>query len=226
MTDKKTPTAAVEDFLKVAYTLQESLPNAQERVSTNALSDALGISAPSVTEMARRLHEDGYIDYMKYQGVRLTPEGVALALQVLRRHRLIELFLVQELGYPLHEVHEEAEKIEHAVSETFIHAIWVKLNKPAFDPHGDPIPNEDGQMLCPILHALTVVPLHQPSRVARFVTNDNAKLQYVLARGFKLQMPITVLAREPYEGMVTVELPHGTLNVGHGLAESILVEVL
>ena len=114
--DIRKPGKSVENFLKTVFALQQT----QERVSTNALADALEITAPSVTDMARRLMDAGAVDYVKYKGVRLTDMGEDIALKMLRRHRLIELYLVQELGYELHEVHEEAEVLEHAVSDQFV----------------------------------------------------------------------------------------------------------
>ena len=133
---------SVEDFLKAVYNLQGE----RDRVSTNALADALNISAPAVTDMAQRLVEEGTVDYLKYRGVRLTDQGERVALQMLRRHRLIETYLVQDLGYQLHEIHDEAEALEHSVSDRFVEAIARKLGEPSYDPHGDPIPNLDGIM--------------------------------------------------------------------------------
>ncbi len=227
MTDKKNTSEAVEDFLKAVYVLEQALSTQEGRVSTNALRDVLSISAPSVTDMAQRLHDEGYIDYVRYQGVRLTPSGERLALNVLRRHRLIELYLVQELGYALHEVHEEAEKIEHAVSEAFIEAISHKLGHPTLDPHGDPIPNQEGVMMsAPALLPLAEAPLQALSRVSRFVTSDPQLLQHAQDKGFKLQKMVCILSREPFEGPLTIRLSDEVLTVGHTLAQSILVEVL
>ncbi|MEO0564594.1 MAG: metal-dependent transcriptional regulator, partial [Chloroflexota bacterium] len=132
-----------ENFIKAVYTLSQQA----ERVSTNALAEALGVKAPSVTDMARRMEGTGLIDYQKYKGVALTPEGLEVALKILRRHRLIELYLMEELGYALHEVHDEAEVLEHHVSDRFIAAIAHKLGDPDVDPHGDPIPGVDGVMV-------------------------------------------------------------------------------
>ncbi|MBC7813828.1 MAG: metal-dependent transcriptional regulator, partial [Burkholderiales bacterium] len=137
-TSTLTQSKSVDDFLKAIYVLQQQM----ERVSTNALADVLTISAPSVTDMAQRLVAAGLVDYQKYRGVVLTDAGMEIALKIIRRHRLIELYLVEELGYLLPEVHEEAERLEHAVSERFIEAVATKLGKPAVDPHGDPIPDE------------------------------------------------------------------------------------
>lgn len=127
---------SVQDFLKAVYMLQQQM----ERVSTNALAEMLAISPPSVTDMAHRLMLVGLVDYEKYHGVRLTEKGEREALRVIRRHRLIELYLVTDLGYALHEVHDEAEQLEHAVSDRFIAALVEKLNHPILDPHGEVIP--------------------------------------------------------------------------------------
>lgn len=142
---------SVQNFLKSVYALQQEM----DRVSTNALADVLGISAPSVTDMAQRLEEAGLLDYQKYRGVVLTDKGQQAALQIIRRHRLIELYLVERLGYALHEVHDEAENLEHAVSDRFVEAIAARLGHPDLDPHGDPIPAQDGTITHRNLIALT-----------------------------------------------------------------------
>lgn len=225
MNDKKnTATEAVEDFIKTVYVLQQALPDHEDRVATNALREALNISAPSVTEMAQRLVVDELVDYERYRGVRLTKRGVTLALSVLRRHRLIELYLVQELGYPLHAVHEEAEKIEHAVSDYFVEAIAKKLGHPTVDPHGDPIPSEDGVMASPHVRPLAELPTNSLARVSRFIAQDPALLQYALDKGFKLNGVVCVIAREPFRGSLTVTIANLPVMISYPVAESILVE--
>ncbi len=210
-----------EDFLKTVYILQQ----ADERVSTNKLCSALSISAPSVTDMAQRLVEDGLIDYQKYKGVRLTAAGEAIALKMLRRHRLLELYLVQELGYPLPEVHDEAEKLEHAVSDRFIEAVAQKLGHPSFDPHGDPIPSREGVMLAPDLMPLTELPLAISASVSRFTASDDALLAFILEKGFQLRRVLCVLSREPFEGPLTVQFDDQEIvTVGHQVANAIQVE--
>jgi len=215
-----------EDFLKAVYTLQQTLPEGENaRVSTNALTQVLSITAPSVTDMAQRLTREGYIDYVKYRGVRLTDSGRKLALKVIRRHRLIELYLVQELGYALHEVHDEAERLEHAVSDRFVQAIALRLGHPQFDPHGDPIPDADGTIPRRDLFSLAELPLATPARVSRFIARDPDMLQHALDRGFELDTPLEVTARDPFQGPLTVRLGNANLIViGHHVAESILVE--
>jgi DtxR family Mn-dependent transcriptional regulator len=218
---------SVQDFIKAVYALQQKLPPDEEKgVSTNALKDVLDITAPSVTDMAKRLAESGFIDYVKYQGVRLTEKGMAMALTLIRRHRLIELYLVQELNYALHEVHDEADKLEHAVSDRFIAAIDTKLGNPEFDPHGDPIPTEDGMITRRELCPLSELPLDTPARVSRLISHDSNMLQHTLDRGFALHTEVQVTARDPFEGPLTVKLGEQQTVIGHQVAESILVEVV
>lgn len=226
MTDQaKTQSRAVEDFLKAVYALQQNLPD-EERVSTNALKDVLKISAPSVTDMAQRLVEADLIDYEKYYGVRLTGEGRAIALKIIRRHRLIELYLVKELGYELHEVHKDAEDLEHAVSERFIAAIAAKLNNPEFDPHGDPIPAADGTMTQRNLLPLSELALNTPARVCQFVADTPEMLQHTLDKGFGLSQQVEVLARDPFEGPLMVKANDSQTIIGYHVARAILVEVI
>ena len=228
------PSESVEDFVKAIYTLQQGM--AQQgavaendgilRVSTNALKDALKISAPSVTDMAQRLMENGLVDYRKYQGVGLTEEGNILALKLIRRHRLIELYLVRELAYELHEVHAEAEQLEHAVSDRFIEAIDTKLGNPEFDPHGDPIPDVHGAMIQLELHPLSELAIGTPARVSRLISSDAEMLQHSLDRGFKLDVPVVVLSRDPFNGPITVKLDDKETVIGYTVAEAILVQLV
>lgn len=214
---------SVENFLKAIYALQQNVEPG-ERVSTNALAELLAISAPSVTDMARRVESGGLIDYQKYRGIRLTQTGEEIALQILRRHRLIELYLVQELGYALHEVHGEAEKLEHAVSDRFVEALARKLDNPTLDPHGDPIPAVDGTIIRRNLQPLSELSLHTPATICQFISENNAMLQHILERGFQLEGQVEVLFRDPFDGPLTIRLDGGERVVGHQVATSILVE--
>lgn len=216
------PQRAVENFLKAVYKLQPE----QERVSTNALTEELSITAPSVTDMAKRLEREGFIDYERYKGVRLTPSGEQIALRTIRRHRLIELYLLQELHYALHEVHDEAEELEHVVSERFVAAIAERLGHPTFDPHGDPIPTADGEIATRNLQPLSELPLATPAKVARLVSINNDMLQHTLDKGFKLEEQVEVTSRDPFEGPLTVRLAAGDTVIGYVVAETILVEVV
>jgi DtxR family Mn-dependent transcriptional regulator len=229
----KETSESVENFVKAIYTLQQEM--AQQgavpedgilRVSTNALKDALAKTAPSITDMAQRLMESGLVDYRKYQGVGLTEEGTILALKLIRRHRLIELYLVKELAYELHEVHAEAEKLEHAVSDRFIEALNTKLGEPELDPHGDPIPNVHGAMIERELHPLSDLEIGTPAKVSRLISSDTDMLQHSLDRGFKLDAPVIVLARDPFNGPITVKIDGKDTVIGYTVAEAILVQLL
>lgn len=211
---------SVEDFLKAVYTLQQQ----SERVSTNTLRDALNITAPSVTDMAQRLVAAGLVDYQKYRGVILTPAGREVALKIVRRHRLIELYLVRELGYELHEVHDEAERLEHAVSDHFVDALALKLDHPELDPHGDPIPSAEGVVTERDLTRLSAWPEGRAGIVARLTTDNPDMLRHILERGFRLNAPVEVLARDPFDGPLTIRLDGEERVVGHAVADTVLVE--
>ena len=212
---------SVEDFLKAIFHLQRQ----NDRVSTTALADALNISAPAVTVMAQRLVDDGTVDYVKYRGVRLTDAGKRVALKMLRRHRLIEAYLVEDLGYQLHEVHDEAEALEHTVSDRFVEAIARKLGNPPYDPHGDPIPNRDGLMPQRDLQPLSQLSTRLPARIRRFIMDDPLMLQETQKRGLVLGVALEVLARDEFDGPLEVRLQPGSQQiVGFKMASQILVE--
>ena len=212
---------SVEDFLKAVYRLQRE----SDRVSTSALAVALDISAPAVTDMAQRLMEDGRVDYLKYRGVRLTAEGERVALKMLRRHRLIEAYLVQDLGYQLHEVHDEAEALEHTVSDRFVEAISRKLNNPRYDPHGDPIPDLKGVMPVRELQPLSQLALKTPARIRRLVMDDSAMLRDTQVRGLEIGRTLEVVARDEFDGPIQVVVePRNAQTIGFKMASFILVE--
>ncbi len=219
MTEHSTQSKSVEDFLKAVFTLQQQ----EERVSTNTLRDALNITAPSVTDMAQRLVAAGLVDYQKYRGVVLTDAGREIALRVIRRHRLIELYLMRELGYELREVHGEAERLEHAVSDHFVAAIARKLGNPQLDPHGDPIPTAEGVIAEQDLMPLTDVAPGVKATIARLKTNDPEMIQHMLDRGFKLNAHVEVVERDPFKGPITINVDGKRRVIGHHVAENVLV---
>jgi DtxR family Mn-dependent transcriptional regulator len=214
---------SVQNFLKSVYALQQSMA----RVSTNAMADLRGISAPSVTDMAQRLEEAGLIDYQKYRGMGLTDAGERAALVIIRRHRLIELYLVEELSYDLHEVHDEADRLEHAVSDRFIEAIADKLDHPLLDPHGAPIPSAEGVIARRELLPLTEWPEQVTGRVGRITAPTQEMLQYIIDRGFRLGALLHVVGRDPFDGPLRVRLADESDAehvIGFSVAEFILVE--
>ncbi len=223
MTLNHQPSEKVENFLKAVYALQQQAGEGV-RVSTNTLSEVLNITAPSVTDMAQRLVTAGLIDYRKYHGVLLTPDGEAIALRVVRRHRLIESYLVNELGYALDQVHDEAERLEHAVSDHFVEAIAVKLGNPIFDPHGDPIPTAQGTVIVREQIPLSELPEGVRAAISQLKTAGQAMLTFIIERGFKLGAEVQVIARDPFDGPVTVELDGERCVIGSNITECIFVE--
>ena len=215
-----TRSESAQNFLKAMFALQQG----DLRVTTNTLAETLNMKAPSITDMAQRLTEAGLLDYQKYQGMTLTEAGRALALKIIRRHRLIELYLVNELGYALHEVHDEAENLEHAVSDRFVEALAARLDDPATDPHGDPIPTASGDIEQRELDRLTDWPIRQIAVVARIKSGNQAMLQYILDRGFYLEARVQVLDREPFDGPITTQVNGATHVIGHQVADCIFVE--
>lgn len=215
-----TQSKSVQDFLKAVYSLQQGA----ERVSTNALAEGLAVQAPSITDMAQRLVSAGLIDYERYKGVRLTLLGETIALKVIRRHRLIELYLVRELNYALKEVHEEAESLEHAVSDRFVEALANKLGDPAVDPHGDPIPSADGTISERKLSPLNEWPLNTPACVSRIKAENPAMVEHLMERGFNLNTAVTIVSRDPFEGPLTVHLNDQERIIGYHAAACVLVE--
>ncbi len=211
---------SVDDFLKKVFMLQQEA----ERVATNDLAHALNISAASVTDMAQRLRDAKLIDYRKYYGVRLTTRGEEIALRVLRRHRLIELFLVQRLGYAMHEVHDEAERLEHAVSDRFIEALASIMGQPQLDPHGDPIPSVDGQIQTWELQRLCDLPLSQPAIIRGLSSTDASELEQQKKLGFLLGTQVLNESATDREGLLSVHV-NGTLTfISRDSAATILVE--
>lgn len=223
MTFNHQPSEKVENFLKAVYALQQQAGEGI-RVSTNTLSEVLNITAPSVTDMAQRLVTAGLIDYRKYHGVLLTADGEAIALRVLRRHRLLETYLVTELGYALAQVHDEAERLEHAVSDHFIEAIAFKLGNPIFDPHGDPIPTAQGTVIVREQIPLSELPEGVRAAISQLKAAGQSMLTFIIERGFKLGAEVEVIARDPFDGPVTVELDGERRVIGSNITECIFVE--
>ncbi|MBN1287568.1 MAG: metal-dependent transcriptional regulator [Anaerolineae bacterium] len=220
---------SAQNFLKAVYHLQQDLASHEpkpRRVSTSALAEVLHISAPSVTDMAQRLGKAGLVDYRRHKGTLLTPLGKQEAIKIIRRHRLIESYLVEELGYEPYEVHEEAERMEHTASDRFVEAIAHKLGDPDFDPHGDPIPSADGSIQRRDLKPLADIPLNTPATVARYGTNEAALLRHILERGFDLETHVQVVAHDPLDGPVRVLIGREECIIGHKIAKLILVELL
>src|SRR6266851_5897773 len=161
------PSSTVENYLKAIHLGQSALPAGERLVPMGQVAAALGVTPGTATTMVKALGESGLAEYEPYSGVRLTRAGEKLAGLVLRRHRLVELFLVQVMGMSWADVHDEAEKLEHVVSERLIERIDEMLGRPTHDPHGDPIPNQDGAISTKHLESLLTCPLSTPLKVTR-----------------------------------------------------------
>src|SRR5687768_8389324 len=173
------PSSTVENYLKAIYHGQSSLAVAERLVPMGQVAAALGVTPGTATTMVKALAESGLAEYEPYSGVRLSAAGEKLAGLVLRRHRLVELFLVQVMGMSWAEVHEEAEQLEHVVSERLIERIDEMLGRPTHDPHGDPIPTAEGQMPSVQLESLMTCPLRTPLKVTRIADQDPSFLHFV-----------------------------------------------
>jgi DtxR family Mn-dependent transcriptional regulator len=192
-----------QDYLKVIWTAQEwSL----EKVSTKMLAERIGVSASTASESIRKLADQGLVDHEKYGAVTLTDAGRSAALAMVRRHRLMETFLVRELGYSWDEVHDEAEVLEHAVSDRMLDRIDAKLGFPTRDPHGDPIPAADGRVPTPDARQLSVCRDGDTGTVARISDSDPEMLRYFDSVGISLDSRLKVLARRDFAGMISVAI--------------------
>src|SRR5215211_845729 len=168
-------TRSVEDYLKAIYQLSPE----GRAASTSEIAHLLALSAPSVTGMVKRLSEQGLLEHVPYRGVQLTPEGRRAALRMVRRHRLIEAYLVAFLGYSWDTVHEEAERLEHAVSDTMAERMAAALGHPSVDPHGDPIPDADGSIHELACTPLSDIPVGETVEIRRVAESAPERLRYL-----------------------------------------------
>jgi DtxR family Mn-dependent transcriptional regulator len=219
------PSRAVEDYVKAIYMLDER----GVAVTTSALAGQLKVTAPSVSAMLSRLGSSDLVSHLPYGEIALTPSGLRLAMRVIRRRRLIELYLVQCLSYGWDEVESEAEVLEHAVSELFVERMSSALGDPRVDPHGDPIPTRDGQIQLSQSHLLATLEPGATGTLVRVWNGDPDVLRYLDRCGIELGDRIAVLEREPFGGSLVVrvgELEDGRVHgFGHRLAEVLSIEL-
>jgi DtxR family transcriptional regulator, Mn-dependent transcriptional regulator len=219
------PSSTVENYLKAIYQGQSHLSAGTRLVPMGHVASALGITPGTATTMVKTLAESGLVEYEPYSGVRLTPAGETLAALVLRRHRLVELFLVQVMGMSWAEVHDEAEQLEHVVSERLIERIDEMLGRPTHDPHGDPIPAADGTLESRVLDSLLTCPVDTPLRVTRIADQDAAFLRFIEDHDLKPGQPIRVESRDAAADAVTLRDGRGaSLVIGARAASKLLVE--
>jgi DtxR family Mn-dependent transcriptional regulator len=211
----------IENYVKAIY--QACARQGNGPAATGQLASALGVSPGTVTSMLKTLSESELAEYTPYEGVRLTDSGRALALRVLRRHRLIELFLVQTLKLSWDEVHEEAEHMEHAVSDRLIDRIDQFLGFPTTDPHGDPIPKADGTVASGSDRNLAEWSVGVPFRLVRVLEQTPEFLRYLSEIGLPLGTEGVVRVNRPEAGVVTVSLDQVDATLSRQVAEKLLV---
>ena len=220
------PSSTVENYLKAIYQGQSALPGGARLVPMGQVAAALGVTPGTATTMVKALAESGLAEYEPYSGVRLAPAGEKLAGLVLRRHRLVELFLVQVMGMSWAEVHDEAEQLEHVVSERLIERIDDMLGHPTHDPHGDPIPTPEGAITSKHLDSLLTCPVGAPLRVTRIADQDPAFLRFIESNNLKPGQQIEVESRDTAADSVRLRRNDHRLTIGTGAASKLLVEVV
>src|SRR3954470_12509106 len=198
------PSSTVENYLKAIYQGQSALTRDEHLVPMGSIAAALGVTPGTATTMMKALSESGLAEYEPYSGVRLTSAGERLAGLVLRRHRLVELFLVQVMGVSGAEVHDEAEQLEHVVSERLIDRIDDMLGRPTHDPHGDPIPTAEGAIPARHLDSLLTCPINTPLKVTRIADQDPSFLRFIEKNDLKPGQPIEVETRDAAADSVQV----------------------
>lgn len=211
-------TPSSEDYLKAIYRLSSG----EDPVSTTGLALRLALTPASVSGMVKRLSEQGLVEHSPYRGVRLTTDGRRIALRMLRRHRLIESYLVAFLGYTWDTVHDEAERLEHAVSDGLVERMAAALGNPRFDPHGDPIPDADGQIVDFIHIPLSDVRTGETVTIRRADTGDAGRLRYLASAGLVPGTPVKVVDAQPFQGPMKLDLAGAERIVGHELAALLL----
>jgi len=220
------PSSTVENYLKAIYQGQSALPRDERLVPMGHVASALGVTPGTATTMVKALAESGLAEYEPYSGVRLTGAGEKLAGLVLRRHRLVELFLVKVMGMSWAEVHDEAEQLEHVVSERLIERIDEMLGRPTHDPHGDPIPNPEGAITTRHLDSLLTCPIGTALRVTRIADQDPEFLRFIENNDLKPGQPIEVESRDAAADSVMLRgKDHRRITIGARAASKLLVEL-
>lgn len=193
---------STEDYLKVIYLLQEQGGPAQ----TSAIAERLDVAPPSVTGMVKRLSEAGLVEHVPYRGVQLTTKGRRAALKMVRRHRIVETYLTSKLGYDWDSVHEEAERLEHAVSDELIERMAMALGYPMYDPHGAPIPSREGEIEAPAYTTLAEIPVGTVAELRQVSDEDSEMLRYLGSLGLRPGASFEVVRRQPFHGPVTIRM--------------------
>jgi DtxR family Mn-dependent transcriptional regulator len=221
--DAGRPSEAIQDYAKAIYALQRRAEG--QPVTTNDLAERLAVTPASVSAMLKKLAERGLVEHIPYRGVLLTDAGGRVALEVLRHHRLLELYLSEQLDVPWDRVHQEAEALEHVISEDLEARIAAKLGEPTHDPHGDPIPSVDLEIDEGDARALETLETGATGRFVRVSDSDPEMLRYLDERGVRLGDALEVVDRQPFGGPLTVRFGSQLHSLGGGLAAAMRVEL-
>ena len=216
---KKTLTSAHEDYLKAIYLLMAE----GTKVNNSALANYLDVSPASTTNMVKKLADLELVAYEPYQSITLTEAGQRVALEVLRHHRLLELYLHQKLNLPWDQIHAEADRLEHVISEALEDAIAEALGNPTIDPHGDPIPSKDGRVVTVSGVPLSMAELDRPGRLVRVLVQDADRLNYLGTLGLYPNAIVTLLKRAPFAGPLLIDVNGDHHALAHDMAELLLV---
>src|SRR5437764_727729 len=215
--------SAVEDYAKAIYALQERGDGCA--VTTNALAERLGVTPASASAMVKKLAGMGLVSHVRYRGVQLTAKGSAIALEVIRHHRLLEAYLSESLGVPWDRVHDEAEVLEHVLPEELEELIADKLGNPTHDPHGDPIPTRDGLMPDEPTVSLQTLATGDCGRFVRISDADPEMLRYLAARGIAPGDELEVVDKQPFDGPLFARFGQAVHAFGGSLAAAMRIEV-
>jgi DtxR family Mn-dependent transcriptional regulator len=216
-------TQAIEDYLKAIYEITVS----DERASTNQIAGRMGVTPASVTGMLKRLaaNDPPLLEYHKHHGVALTPDGERVALEVIRHHRLLELFLQERLGYTWDEVHPEADRLEHVISEDLEERIAQSLGNPNHDPHGDPIPSRDLHLPSDRLVRLSELRPGQQAVVQRVRNDDPALLRYLESIGVVPGVELSIVKFSDFDGNLSLQIGKQVIVLGPAVTQQIYVEL-
>lgn len=212
-----------ENYLKAIYSLELEK---ETKISTSLIASKIETKASSVSDMLKKLSEKGVIHYEKYKGVSLTSNGKKTAIKIVRNHRIWEYFLVNKLDYSWNEVHDIAEQLEHIKSDTLIDKLDAYLNFPAHDPHGDPIPDKDGNIQKVQQVLLSLLETGDSARLTRVKDSSNTFLGYLDRNEITLNSTIKILAKEPFDGSMLLEINNKKLSISHQISNNLFVQKL
>jgi DtxR family Mn-dependent transcriptional regulator len=226
MPSAKSPSRALEDYLKMIYKLEDHNRVEHKGVQTKEVAERLCVSQASVTNMLKKLADGGFIEYAPYHGVSLTEEGRKIAMRMIRNHRILEVYLVERLGYSWDEVDEEAETLEHFLSDKLVERMWLDLGKPTHDPHGSPIPSVDGKIVRASLTPLSEVAINTQVVLERIKNRSPEELRYLASIDLHIGAQMRVKNKAPLNGPLLIQVNEESFHaIDYRLAMALLVRL-